>query len=128
MKRTITLKLGEEGRALGLLRNDQQGSRPSAAFEYAPKWLEAGDRFMIEPGLPLVTGPQFHRKAGQGWVFYAAIVDNEPDGWGKRVIQRDHAKRRQHARGRGLIQVRSIPRLSAGRGRHCPQGRTTATG
>jgi serine/threonine-protein kinase HipA len=56
---------------------------------------------MIEPGLPLVTGPQFHRKAGQGSVFHAAIADTEPDGWGKRVIQRDHAKCRQQARRRG---------------------------
>lgn len=101
MKRTITLKLGEEGRALGMLRYDQQGNRESAAFEYTSEWLGAGDRFILEPGLALVTGPQFHRKAGQGSVFHAAIADTEPDGWGKRVIQRDHAKRRQQTRRRG---------------------------
>jgi serine/threonine-protein kinase HipA len=52
MKRTITIKHGEEGRALGLLRYDSQGNRESAAFDYAPEWLGAGDRFIIEPGLP----------------------------------------------------------------------------
>jgi len=36
-----------------------------------------------------------------GSVFHAAIADTEPDGWGRRVIQRDHAKRRQQARRTG---------------------------
>jgi serine/threonine-protein kinase HipA len=101
MKRTIALKYGEEGRPLGVLRYDQQGNCESSAFEYAPDWLSAHDRYTIEPGLPLVTGPQFHRRSRQGSVFHAAIADTEPDGWGKRVIQRDHAKRRQEARRRG---------------------------
>jgi serine/threonine-protein kinase HipA len=42
-----------------------------------------------------VAGPQFHRKVAQGSIFHAAFADTEPDGWGRRVIQRDHAKRRQ---------------------------------
>ncbi len=84
-----------------MLRYDQQGARESAAFEYDPAWLTAGDRFAVEPGLPLVAGPQFHRKAREGSVFHAAIADTEPDGWGRRVIQRDHARRRQEARRRG---------------------------
>ena len=101
MKRTISVKLGEEGRALATLRFDSQGNRESAAFEYDPEWLGDPERFMIEPGLPLVTGQQFHRKQGQGSVFHAALADSEPDGWGRRVIQRDHAKRRQQARREG---------------------------
>jgi serine/threonine-protein kinase HipA len=101
MKRTIEIRLGEEGRGLGLLRYDSQGNRESSAFEYSASWLGAEDRYNIEPGLPLVAGPQYHRKVGQGSVFHAALADTEPDGWGKRVIQRDHAKRRQEARRRG---------------------------
>jgi serine/threonine-protein kinase HipA len=93
--------LGEEDRGLGLLRYDSQGNRESSAFEYATPWLEAEDRYSIDPALPLVAGPQYHRKIGQGSVFHAALADTEPDGWGKRVIQRDHAKRRQEARRRG---------------------------
>jgi serine/threonine-protein kinase HipA len=50
-----------------------------------------------------VGGAQFHRKSRDGSVFHAAIADTEPDGWGKRVIQRDHAKRRQHARRAGKV-------------------------
>jgi serine/threonine-protein kinase HipA len=103
MRRVVTVHFGEEARSLGVLRYDQQGARESASFEYDVDWLDAADRFAVEPGLPLVGGPQFHRKSRDGSVFHAAIADTEPDGWGKRVIQRDHAKRRQHARRAGKI-------------------------
>ena len=101
MNRTIRIFLGDEARPVGVLRYDQQGARESASFEYDESWLARPDRFAIEPGLPLVAGPQFHRKQGHGSVFHPAIADTEPDGWGRRVIQRDHAKRRQEARRRG---------------------------
>lgn len=101
MRRVIAVHLGEEAKPLGVLRYDQQGARESAAFEYGPAWLADGDRFAVEPGLPLVAGPRFHRKTRDGSVFHAAIADTEPDGWARRVIQRDHAKRRQEARRRG---------------------------
>ncbi len=101
MKRIITVHLGEGSTPLGSLRYDQQGARESAAFAYDTSWLAASDRFALEPGLPLVAGPQFHRRMREGSVFHAAIADTEPDGWGRRVIQRDHAKRRQEARRAG---------------------------
>lgn len=101
MRRLIAVHLGEESRPLGVLRYDQQGARESAAFEYAASWLASSERFAIEPGLPLVNGPQFHRKVRDGSVFHAAIADTEPDGWGRRVIQRDHARRRHDARRAG---------------------------
>jgi len=49
----------------------------------------------------LVSGPQFHRKQRGGSVFHGAIADTQPDGWARRVILRDHAKRRQKARRAG---------------------------
>lgn len=101
MNRTIRIFMGDEARPVGVLRYDQQGARESASFEYDEAWLTSPDRFAIEPGLRLVAGPQFHRKQGNGSVFHPAIADTEPDGWGRRVIQRDHAKRRQEARRRG---------------------------
>jgi serine/threonine-protein kinase HipA len=102
MKRTIAVALGDNGRGLGTLRYDAQGARENAALEYdAAEWLAAADRFAIEPGLPLVAGPQFHRKGRHGSVFHGAIADTEPDGWARRVILRDHAKRRQEARRAG---------------------------
>jgi serine/threonine-protein kinase HipA len=101
MSRSISVCLGEEARALGQLRYDQQGARESSAFEYSAEWITARDRFMIAPGMPLITGPQYSKRGGEGSVFHAAIADTEPDGWGKRVIQRDHVKRRVEARRRG---------------------------
>ncbi len=101
MRRKILVFLGEEPQLVGAIRYDAKGSRESAAFEYAVEWLSAADRFAIDPELPLVTGMQFHKKSPGGSVFHSAIADTEPDGWGRRVIQRDHAKRRQEARRSG---------------------------
>jgi serine/threonine-protein kinase HipA len=101
MKRTIKVFMGDEARLLGTLHYDGVGSRERSAFAYAENWLGATDRFALEPGLPLVTGPQFHRKVPDGSVFHGAFADTEPDGWARRVILRDHAKRRQEARRAG---------------------------
>lgn len=101
MKRTIRVHIGDEASLVGMLHYDQQGARENAAFEYDASWLARPDRFAIEPALALVSGPQFHRKTPDGSIFHAVIADTEPDGWGRRVIQRDHAKRRQGARRAG---------------------------
>jgi serine/threonine-protein kinase HipA len=105
MKRTIGVFLGDAGRRIGTLRFDSQGARQSAAFEYDRQWLAASDRFALEPDLPLVTGAQFHEPPGRdASIFHGAIADTEPDGWARRVILRDHAKRRALARAAGEAQ------------------------
>lgn len=101
MKRTIQVHLGDDARRIGTLHFDAVGSRQHSAFAYEDSWLKAADRFALDPGLPLVAGPQYPRKARDGSVFHAAIADTEPDGWAKRVILRDHAKLRQEARRSG---------------------------
>lgn len=112
MRRTIAVHLGKEETPLGTLFHDQHGAREIAAFEYGAQWLGSAGRFAIEPGLPLVAGPQFHRKTREGSVFHAALADTEPDGWGRRVIQRDHAKRRQEARRAGAsVEARPLNAL-----------------
>jgi len=98
VKRNIHVLLGSEEAELGELRYDRQGRRESAAFMYAPEWLSNDTRFAIDPTLPLVSGFQFHARHPQGSIFHGAIADTEPDGWGRRVIIRAHAKRRQTAR------------------------------
>lgn len=111
MKRAIDVFLGD-GPRIGALRYDSQGRRENAAFEYSAEWLGDSHRFALGPTLPLQTGPQFHRKPRDGSLFHAAIADTEPDGWGRRVIMRDHVKRRQEGRragrdddGRGLNEI-----------------------
>ncbi|HWA25052.1 MAG TPA: type II toxin-antitoxin system HipA family toxin [Lacunisphaera sp.] len=101
MNRTLQVYVGNDERFVGTLHYDQVGAREHAAFVYGGAWLAAADSFALEPNLPLVTGSQFHRKVADGSVFHAAIADTEPDGWGRRVILRDHAKRRQAAKRAG---------------------------
>jgi len=100
MKRTIGIFLGD-GPQVGTLHYDTQGRRENAAFEYSAEWLAAKDHHALEPSLPLVAGPQFHKQIADGSVFHAVISDCEPDGWGRQIIRRDHAKRRQEAREAG---------------------------
>jgi len=101
MNRTLAVFQGETPRQVGTLRFDAQGARQSAAFEYHPSWLASAGAFAIAPTLPLLGGMQFHKRVGEGSVFHGVIADTEPDGWGRNVIRRDHAKRRQAARRAG---------------------------
>ncbi len=101
MRRQVQVCLGATSTAVGELRYDQQGRRESAAFAYASGWLGDDERFAFDPALPLVSGFQFHARRGEGSLFHGAIADTEPDGWGRRVILRDHAKRRDMARKAG---------------------------
>ena len=98
MRRALEVFLGQTGLQVGTLRFEAQGARQAAGFEYHPGWLSSGDRFALAPDLPLVTGMQYHQKARDGSLFHGAIADTEPDGWGRKVILRDHAKQRQRAR------------------------------
>ena len=108
MRLTIKVFLGGDARLVGSIRYSAEGARESAAFEYDASWLSAPDRFSIDPALQLVSGAQFHKKTREGSIFHGAIADTEPDGWSRRVILRDHAKRMQEARRQGAA-VRSRP-------------------
>jgi len=91
-----TVCLGEVGTVLGQLTYTQSGSRQSTSFAYDQQWLQSADRFSVSPDLSLISGSQYHKAATKDEsVFHLAIADTEPDGWGCRVIARDHAKRRK---------------------------------
>ncbi len=101
MQRTLDVLVGET--LVGHLRFTEAGRKGHSAFEYAATWLARGDRYSIDPTLLLVPGVQFppHTTDPNASRFHGAIADTEPDGWARRVIQRDHAKRRKDARNRG---------------------------
>lgn len=101
MKRRLGVYLGAHAQLVGHLHYNRDGARESAIFEYADAWLSAPAAFPIDPTLPLVRGPQFHKAIRDGSIFHPAIADTEPDGWGMTVIRRDHAKRRAAARAAG---------------------------
>ncbi len=110
MRRTIQVYLGESPRLVGSLSYNQEGARESAIFEYDESWLAAPDRFTLDPTLILASGPQFHQRAKDSSVFHPSIADTEPDGWGRTVILRSHAKRRAAAKSQGV----EIPPLMSG--------------
>lgn len=101
MKRRLGVFLGAHAQLVGHLHYNRDGARESAIFEYDGAWLSAPATFPIDPTLPLVRGPQFHKVVRDGSLFPPAIADTEPDGWGLNVIRRDHAKRRAAARAAG---------------------------
>jgi serine/threonine-protein kinase HipA len=115
VKRSASVFLGDRPSAIGTLRFDADGARESSAFAYAGDFIESADGFAVEPALPLVTGFQFHRKTPDGSAFHGAIADTEPDGWGRRVVLRDHARRRRPRRGAtsGSVPLTSIDFLLA---------------
>lgn len=100
MKRGMTVCLGEEAVDVGTLVFETTGARQSASFAYAERWLANPDRFALSPDLPLVAGFQYRaNKDPNQSAFFGCFADVEPDGWGRTVIQRDHAKQRKESGG-----------------------------
>jgi serine/threonine-protein kinase HipA len=97
LKRSIEVCLGNEARVVGTLVYSNEGSREFSAFTYAKSWLADLDRFPIDPAMPLTQMPHIHRKGNSPHtsVFAGCFADSEPDGWGKTVILRDHARHRK---------------------------------
>jgi serine/threonine-protein kinase HipA len=93
---TMQVCLGEQAILVGTLTYSRQGTRENTLFVYDDTWLESGNRFEISPDLPLTRERYFHKAATRSdSIFHFAIADTEPDGWGCKVIARDHAKRRK---------------------------------
>lgn len=95
-QQTARVVIGESALPVGELAYNKDGRREYSAFAYDEAWLTAADRFEISPDLMLTPGYQY-RKAPtkEDSLFHFAFADTEPDGWGCRVIARDHAKRRK---------------------------------
>ena len=93
---TMQVCIGEQAIPVGTLTYTRQGTRENTLFVYDDTWLESGNRFEISPDLPLARERYFHKAATRSdSIFHFAIADTEPDGWGCKVIARDHAKRRK---------------------------------
>lgn len=97
-RRQVQVSLGKAGLPLGTMVYARQGRREHVAFAYEPSWLQSKARFNVSADLQLVAGYQSHKAASaHDSVFHGAIADTTPDAWGRRVIARDHAKRRKQA-------------------------------
>lgn len=96
---TMQVCIGEGAIPVGTLTYSRQGPRESTLFLYDEAWLASDKGFAISPDLLMTRDRHFHKAASRSHsVFHSAIADTEPDGWGCRVIARDHAKRRKEGK------------------------------
>lgn len=102
-QRKVDVALGKAAHVLGELSYTKEGRREHSSFVYDTTWLSSPARFTISPDLALVAGNQFRTAPSKDdSVFHFAFADTVPDGWGCRVIARDHAKQRKQAQQKGL--------------------------
>lgn len=96
IKQQVDVCIGKAGSLVGSLTYVKQGQRENTAFIYDETWLTNADRFKISSDLDLISGYQ-QRKAPSAHdsAFHFAFADTAPDAWGRRVIAREHAKRRK---------------------------------
>jgi serine/threonine-protein kinase HipA len=96
IREQIDVCLGQVAIPIGQLTYVRQGQRENTTFAYSEQWLNDPQRFEISPDLELVPGYQSRRAPSKhDSVFHFALADTEPDAWGRRVIAREHAKRRK---------------------------------
>lgn len=96
IRQQVQLCIGKAGLPVGWLVYVRQGRRENSAFAYDEDWLASTARFNVSADLQLLAGHQSHKAASlYDSVFHGAIADTAPDAWGRRVIARDHAKRRK---------------------------------
>lgn len=109
--RMLRVYLGDTGLEVGELQFSQQGQKEVSAFRYFPSWLSNPDCFALSPDLPLSTDFQYRTGSKETSTFAGAIADTEPDGWGRRVINRAHAKRRRTEKDAGFAQLSDLDYL-----------------
>lgn len=96
IRRQVQLCIGKAGLPMGSLVYVRQGRRENSVFAYDAHWLASPARFNVSTDLQLIAGHQAHKATSpHDSVFHGTIADTAPDAWGRRVIARDHAKRRK---------------------------------
>lgn len=97
MKTELDVCLGKAGTPVGKLVFVQNGPRVFTQFAYFQDWLDHADTFNVSPDLMATPGYQTRKPASkEDSLFFLALGDTEPDAWGRRVIARAHAKRREN--------------------------------
>lgn len=119
----VHVDLGGRPRLVGIARGNRVRGSELVLFEYDDAWLEAPERFSLEPALALTRGTF---APSPGLATFGSIGDSAPDAWGRRLMQR--AERRLADReGRAvrtlaesdyLLGVADATRLGALRFRH----------
>lgn len=95
-RQAVQLCIGKAGLPVGSLVYVRQGRREHCALAYDEAWLTNPACFNVSADLQRIPRYQTHKAASShDSVFHGAIADTAPDAWGRRVIARDHARRRR---------------------------------
>jgi serine/threonine-protein kinase HipA len=86
----VHVVIGDRELQVGRMWSRRRAGSESASFTYDDAYLADRDAYPLEPGLPLVGGPQ-HTPVGRA--LFAAFSDCAPDRWGRRLIHRDEEHR-----------------------------------
>jgi serine/threonine-protein kinase HipA len=96
LKTELDVCLGKAGTPVGKLVFVRNGPRVFTQFAYFQDWLDNKNTFNVSPDLSATPGYQTRKAAtSEDSLFFLALGDTEPDAWGRRVIARAHAKRRE---------------------------------
>jgi serine/threonine-protein kinase HipA len=96
LRQAVDIRIGQRALPVGELVYAKAGPRVYSEFAYSTAWLENPDRFEVSPDLALVPGYTSRKAPSRDdSCFPAAFADTEPDAWGRRVINRAHAKARK---------------------------------
>jgi serine/threonine-protein kinase HipA len=95
VKNQVRVRVGRASKPVGQLTFVKDGRREYSVFAYEAAWLADRDRFAISPDLPLIQGHVTRRSpTPEDSCFPFALADTAPDAWGKRVVTRAYARRR----------------------------------
>jgi serine/threonine-protein kinase HipA len=103
-KRSVGVALGQSAIPLGSLTYAKDGRREHSTFAYDSDVADVMQKpgFRFRPTCLWLPATSFARlPSKEDSIFHFAFADTEPDGWGCRVIARDHAKRRRSAQAKG---------------------------
>jgi len=96
IRQAIDVRIGQRELLVGELVYAKAGPREYSEFAYSSAWLENPEKFEVSPDLELVPGYKSRKApAKDDSCFPFAFADTEPDAWGRRVINRAHAKARR---------------------------------
>jgi serine/threonine-protein kinase HipA len=74
---------------IGILSAQQSKGSKVFSFAYDRDWLSTKNRFVLDPDIDWVTGPQYLSNKNNFGVF----MDSMPDTWGRRLMQRKAAQK-----------------------------------
>jgi len=81
----------QEPKFMGVLSALRSKGKISYSFEYDTKWLESGERFLLDPDIRWFSGRQYPAKGNFG-----VFLDSMPDTWGRTLMKRRAALRSEN--------------------------------